>query len=172
MSTFKDAAGQEWTVRFDGLLLGSLRQQHGINLADLTGADYLTIERDSSQLTVAVAHLLQDQLKAARVTREQFAANLVGQALEDALEAVWSAAESFFPPRQLSRLRSAFETLRGQWEAMGPTLLLLGQPGVPPMMADALAKTMLAAASSGSATSAGSGSATGQDASPSNAASG
>ena len=170
MSTFKDSEGREWSIRFDGLILGSLRQQHGINLADLTGADYLTIERDSSVLTVAVAHLVADQLQAAKLTREQFAQALIGQSLDDALAAVWEAAASFFPPAKLSSLQSAFNTLRGQWEAMGPTMLLLGQPGVPPMMADALARMMLAAASSGSASSAAGASATGPAASPSNAA--
>src|SRR5687768_2275553 len=104
MSTFKDSAGREWHIRFDGLLLADLRQQHQINLADLTGADYLALDRDPSVLTVAVAHLVRDQLTAAKVTREQFAAALVGQSLDDALEALWEAAKVFFPPKRLSAL--------------------------------------------------------------------
>jgi hypothetical protein len=171
MSTFKDSTGREWTIRFDGMLLADQRQQHQINLADLTGADYLSLDRDPSVLTVAVTHLVLDQLAAAKLTREQFAAALVGQSLDDALEAVWSAAKVFFPPKRLSALQSSYANLRGQWETMGPTMLLLGQPGVPPMMADALARTMMAAASTASASSEGSPSATGPEGTPSSAAS-
>jgi hypothetical protein len=170
LSTFKDSTGREWSIRFDGLLLAELRQQHQINLADLTGADYLSLDRDPSVLTVAVAHLVRDQLAAAKLSREQFAATLVGQSLDDALDAVWEAAKVFFPPRKLSALQSSYANLRGQWETMGPTMLLLGQPGVPPMMADALARTMMAAASTASASSAASPSATGPEETPSSAA--
>jgi hypothetical protein len=170
MSTFKDSTGREWTIRFDGLLLAELRQQHQINLADLTGADYLALDRDPAVLTVAVAHLVREQLAFAKLTREQFAAALIGQSLDEALEALWEAAKVFFPPRRLSALQSSYANLRGQWEAMGPTMLLLGQPGVPPMMADALARTMMAAGSTASANSGTNPSATGPEKNRSSAA--
>jgi len=169
MSSFKDSAGRDWNLRFDGILLADLRRALGINLADLTGADYLTLDRDQALLALVVAHLVKDQLAAHRVTREQFAADLVGQSLEDAQAALWEAAKVFFPPRRLSELQSSYATLRGQWEAMGPTLLLLGQPGVPAMMGDALARSMMTHVST-SENSKASSSAIGQAATPSNAA--
>ena len=173
MPSFKDSSGREWHIKFDGLLLADLRQAHDINLADIAGADYLLIERDSSVLTVAVCHLCKGQLKAAGLSREQLAAALVGQALDDALAAVWEAAKLFFPPKRLSALVSGYESIKGQWEAMGQTLLVLGLPGIPPQIGDALTKAMLQGmAGTASQPSAASPSATGPAASPSNAATG
>lgn len=177
MPSFIDADGREWTIRFDGLNLAELRRAHGLNLADLTGADYFAIDRDPSLLTVAVTHLVKDQLAAAKVSRPQFAAALVGQALDDAQSALWEAARLFFPPRRLSELQSSYETLRGQWQALGPTLLLLGQPGIPATLTEALARSLTSQApqttsSTASPTSAASSSATGPAGSQPNAACG
>lgn len=173
MPSFKDSNGREWSIRFDGLILADLRQQHSINLADLAGADYLLIERDMSILTVAVCHLCREQLKSAGVTREQFAASLVGQSIDDALAAIWEAAKVFFPLKRLSALQSSYESIKGQWEAMGPAMLLMGQPGIPPAIGEALTTAMLRGMD-GTALpqSAANQSATGPAANPSNAATG
>lgn len=173
MPTFHDSAGREWALRFDGLLLADLTAAHGINLADLAGADYFRIERDPSLLTVAVCFLCREQLGKANVTRQQLAAALVGESLDAAMDALWEAARLFFPARRMSVLQSACDQLHFQWDQMGQAMILLSQPGVPPAIGEALRTAILQGMvhSSSSGKSGESQSATGPAASPSSAAS-
>jgi hypothetical protein len=143
MPAFLDANGREWTVKFDGLLLGGLRDEHGINLGDVGGGDYIRLERDASVLTTALVALCREQWKGAGLTREQFAGGLYGEALEAAHETIWGAAKVFFPPRQLSALQSNCENLKDQWEAMGPAMAILSQPGIPPAITEAVTAALM-----------------------------
>lgn len=142
-TTFKDADGRSWSLRFDGLLLSDLRTQHGINLADLSGGDYLRAEQDSSVLVTALCLLLRDACKAAKVTREQLSASLTGEALDEALAALWEAAKVFFPAKRWSALQSNYSQLSSQWQAMGQAMALLAQPGVPPALVETLTTAIL-----------------------------
>jgi hypothetical protein len=109
MPTFKDTNGREWTVALDGLLLKSLRDAHGIDLADVLNATYVQLERDPALLTTALAHLCGEQLKSANVPPAMFSRAVCGRALEDAFAALWGAAEGFFPPKLWSVLSSLYE---------------------------------------------------------------
>jgi hypothetical protein len=168
MPTFKDVTGKEWSIKFDGLLLADLKQEHGINLADVSGGDYLNLELDSSALTVAVCHLVRGQLGA--TSREQFAGNLVGESLEQAMEAVWGAAKVFFPPKKLSALQSNYSKLKAQWEPLSEALALVNLTGMPQEVKDSLGDAIKMGAATLSRQSAVSPSASGPAANPSNAA--
>ena len=117
MPSFKDTNGREWTVAIDGLLLKSLRDAHGIDLADVLNATYVQLERDPALLTTALAHLCAEQLKQAGLTREQFSRAVVGKALEDGFAAVWGAAENFFPPKLWSVLSSLYSQQQKETDA-------------------------------------------------------
>jgi hypothetical protein len=125
MPTFKDSAGHEWQVAFDGLLLNSLRAEHGIDLADVLAAQYVQLERDPGLLTTALAHLCGEQLKAKNISPQQFSKAMFGPALEQGFAALWGAAEGFFPPKLWSALSSLYaqekkqETLRQQMKQLG-----------------------------------------------------
>lgn len=134
MPTFRDSADREWSIKFDGLLLDELRESRGINLADVSGADYGRIENDAGVLTKAVCFLLAEQFKVLPITEKQFAASFTGEAQETALAAIWGAAKVFFRPKQWSALQSNYDQQRQaqeQWAAMRPMLLMLNQPDMP-----------------------------------------
>lgn len=110
MATFKDANGRDWSIKFDGLLLKELRDEHGINLGDLSGADYARIETDAAALVESLVCLCSEEIKAAGLSPKQFAAALTGEALDAGLKAIWGAAQGFFPKARLSGLESNFRT--------------------------------------------------------------
>lgn len=134
MPTFKDAAGRDWIVAFDGLLLKELRDNKKIDLADVMQATYLKLERDPSTLVDALSFVCGDQIKAAGITPRQFSTALVGKALDDSLAAVWGAAELFFQPKLWSALVSRCAQERAaldQYQKMQPMLLMFNQPEMP-----------------------------------------
>jgi hypothetical protein len=108
MPTFHDTAGREWSIKFDGLLLRELRDEHKINLADLGGVDYARIEADAAALVESLCCLCGEQIKAAGLTSRQFAAAITGDALDAGLQAIWEAAQQFFPLGKWSVLESNY----------------------------------------------------------------
>ena len=134
MPSFKDSSDREWIIRFDGLLLDDLRNERQINLADISGADYLRIETDVGALTRAVCFLCADQFKKEGITDRQFAASFIGESQENAIAAIWGAAKVFFRPKLWSALQSNCaqqRTAQEQWAAMRPMLAMLNQPDMP-----------------------------------------
>lgn len=138
MPTFTDTAGREWTVALDGLLLKSLRDAHGIDLADVLSAQYVQLERDPALLTTALAHLLRDQLAKQGVTAEQLAAALRGPCLESAFAALWGAAEGFFPPKLWRVLSSLYEQQTKQTEIKTQLAALGLIDSLPPEIREAI----------------------------------
>jgi hypothetical protein len=134
MQSFTDSAGRPWTIRFDGLLLGALRDERGINLADVSGADYIRLESDAAVLTRAICFLCADQINAAGITDKQFASAFTGESQEAAIAAIWGAAKVFFRPKHLSALVSNCEQQKAaqkQWDEIRPMLSMLNQPDMP-----------------------------------------
>jgi hypothetical protein len=141
MPTFNDNAGGTWSLALDGLLLADLREQHKIDLADVTGPTYALLERDAAQLATAVCFLCADQLQAQQLTRRQLSQRLVGDVLDRAFETLLEAAKVFFPARQRSALASALSQYRdaqAKWDQLGPMLQMLNRPDMPPAMKDAV----------------------------------
>lgn len=110
MPTFTDTNGRSWSVKFDGLLLKTLRDEHGINLGDLSGADYARIETDAAALVEALVCLCAEEMKVAGLSPKQLAAALTGESLEAGLKAIWEAAKQFFPLGRLSGLQSNYKS--------------------------------------------------------------
>ena len=134
MPSFKDTSDREWTIRFDGLLLDDLRTERKINLADISGADYLRLETDSGVLTRAVCFLCAEQFKSSGITDKQFSASFTGEVQEAALQAIWGAAKVFFRPKLWCVLESNCSqqrTAQEQWAQMRPMLAMLNQPDMP-----------------------------------------
>lgn len=137
MPTFNDNKDRPWSINFDGLLLTDLRNEHKIDLADVTGDTYAKLESDDALLTVAVCFLCADQIKEHKLTRKEFAGSLTGQALEDAMKAVWEAAKLFFRPKLWSALESNCAQHRAaaeQWATIRPMMRILDQPDMPKAM--------------------------------------
>jgi hypothetical protein len=158
MPSFTDTNNREWTIRFDGITLGELRDAHAIDLADIGGESYLKIETDQASLTKAVCFLCRDQLKS--LTAKDLADALTGQAAEDALQAIWGAAKVFFRPKLWSALQSAYkqrQETQEQWDQIRPMMALLNDPMMPEAIratvTEQLATMMLSMSSTDSQTS-------------------
>lgn len=139
MPTFSDNANRSWSINFDGLLLTDLRNEHKIDLADVTGDTYSKLETDDALLTVAVCFLCADQVKEHKLSRKDFAVSLAGPALEEAMQAIWGAAKLFFRPKLWSALESNYAQrteANQKWAAMRPMMQILSQPDMPAAMRD------------------------------------
>lgn len=140
MSKFQDAAQREWKLELDGLLIADLRDQHKIDLADLAGETWLRLERDPSLLTVALCFLLAEQLPPG-MTKRHLAAQLRGEVLVPALDALAEAARLFFPARHWSALTSALAQQKeaaATWDRLRPMMAILKQPDMPEAMKQAV----------------------------------
>lgn len=174
MPTFTDDNKREWSIRFDGVLLGDLRDATGIDLADIAGESYVKVETDQVSLTKAICFLCRDQLAAKSLTERQLSEAISGESAQSALDAIWGAAKVFFRPKLWSALQSAFNQrtkAQEQWNQIRPMLAMLNQPDMPEAMREAVmsqvAETMLAMSSTDLRTSADFPSATGPVAAPS-----
>ena len=153
------ALNRDWLIRFDGLLLGELREVCGIDLADIGGESWLKLETDQTALTKAVCFVCRDQLGS--TTPKQLADALCGETAEAAFQALWGAAKVFFRPKLWSVLESACEQrreMREQWKAIAPMMSLLNQPEMPAAMREAVMTqlgTIMEAMSGSSASSEG-----------------
>ena len=125
MPTFA-ALNRDWSIRFDGLLLGELRDQTGIDLADVMGESWLKIETDQATMTRAVCFLCSEQLGA--ITAKQLAEAICGETAEQVSQALWGAAKVFFRPRLMSALESALEKRRAMAEVLEAMRLLDSLP--------------------------------------------
>lgn len=147
MPTFKDLSGREWTIRFDGLLLDELRAERGIDLTDLVGTVYVTLQNDAALLTRALCFLCREAVDQAGLTPRQFAANLAGEALDAAFAALLQAAQDFFPPRLWCGMHSRYsqqKTLLTDWVQVQPILAVLNRPEVSPPLREALLRELAA----------------------------
>ena len=164
MPIFRDNLKREWSLDFDGLLLAKVRDECGINLANVAGADYVRIKSDNADMTRAMCVLLSDQLRERNVTEREFARTLNG-VWDEAWAAIWSAAKLFFSLSQWSDLeRNLTKHLEMTTEitASAPLMAVLNQ--IPPAMQAGFVQGMMEqfkTGSGGSPTSTGNGSASG-----------
>jgi hypothetical protein len=104
MPAFRDSSGREWLVRLDGPKIKEVRSECGIDLVSLDGTTFDRLERDPALLVDCLWTLCRGQNSG--VTPDQFGEALVGDAIEDACNAMLNAIADFFPSRKRSLLRS------------------------------------------------------------------
>lgn len=141
MSTFRDALGRDWTIEFDALMLGALRDQHKIDLLDVGGGGYTLIENDEEKLTLTLLVVCREQIEALKLTPQQFARGLSGDAYTRAYQAVVAGAANFFPGKKWSAILSCCKQQRqisDSWAAIRPMLRMLNDPDMPQQMLDSV----------------------------------
>lgn len=141
MATFTDTAERNWTVELDGLLLGEVQSETGIDLGDAAGTAYAKIEDSPILLVQVLAVLCREQIREQKLTESQFSKGIRRDVLGRAAEAVLEAAEGFFPPSTWSELQSSLKSLRSfnrQWAKLRPMLAKLNEPEMPPALRDAV----------------------------------
>lgn len=124
MSTFSDALGQEWRVEFDGFLLDRIEKEAKVDLADLSAAGLLAVERDAKALIRVLAVACEEQLKERRKPAAEFQRQIRKEAITRARGAVLEALADFFPQSEWSEMLSSLAKRRDQPE-MTPEQLTL-----------------------------------------------
>lgn len=110
MSNWKDAQGREWCCSIDVLKLKKVKESLGINLMDCVAGNLLEeLSTDIVKLVDVLYVLHQDQCESRKLTDEDFAKGLFGDALEDATKAFVDAIVDFCPARQRKLLTLAME---------------------------------------------------------------
>lgn len=118
MASFRDGAGREWRLRLTAGSVADVRRDTGVNLA-LTSksADWLDVifpadeEVPGARLAAVLWALCEGQARSLGVSPEQFAAELDGETLSAAGDALGEAVVDFFPRSRIA------QALRGRWRA-------------------------------------------------------
>ena len=96
---FKNAAGVEWIVKVTVDVIERVREI-GVDLGDITAATMKRLAMDDVLLVRTMWLVCEPQAEKAGVTPAQFGEAMLGQALDDAFEALRGSLEDFFPPRK------------------------------------------------------------------------
>ncbi len=107
MASFKDKAGQEWTVSLDPVIADEIKRDHGISLTNLKVDPLLPVRNDENYPSILVAIMLticRKQIEQKGLTREQFMENLPFPP-DQQLRAIEEAIVDFFPSGRHSHVR-------------------------------------------------------------------
>ncbi|HEX8322489.1 MAG TPA: hypothetical protein VF595_01130 [Tepidisphaeraceae bacterium] len=99
MRQFTDSNGLKWDVHVWAGNIQIVRDLHGIDISRLMDTSELEKLRDFAKLVAVVYTLVRTQVELRGLTEEQFGMAMVGDALSNALDALWGAVEDFFPSR-------------------------------------------------------------------------
>jgi len=107
MATFKDRKGREWLLQLDAPTVEEIRDEHGVNLVDLSSDPLLPLRNDPLLLVTVVAVICREQREERKLSRPEF-----GKALPSPpdvmLNALREAVIGFFPSGRASHLREVF----------------------------------------------------------------
>jgi len=107
MPAFKDANNREWLVKIDAPKIREVRERLKLDLVASDGSAFEKLGSDPVLLVDCLWVLVSSQRP--EVTDIQFGESLTGDSLEQAAQALTSAALDFFRPAQRSLLRSLDE---------------------------------------------------------------
>ena len=111
MSKFADTLGREWKVEFDCFILDRVQKEADVDLADISGAGILAVERDVAALGRVLTTACEDQWKERGMKARDFQRPIRKDALPMARKAVLEALADFFPQSEWSAMRSNSQTL-------------------------------------------------------------
>ena len=118
MSSFKDATGEKWKLRFTIGTIRKVKDDTDINIG-LWLDDDMKVGRevmlDPLKMFLVLYSLCEEQCKERELSEEQFAERFNGDAVGDAREALWKAFLDFCPSQQkqiLTDLQAKTEKVR------------------------------------------------------------
>lgn len=117
MSTFKDNAGREWTVRIDVQSLADVRESMGVELGKGLADDCRVLMQIRSDKVVLVKLLYHLAQRPTPTGWDKFCEAMTGDALDRGLEAFEEAFLSFCPRRESEPLREVLQKARELFEA-------------------------------------------------------
>lgn len=102
MAVFKDAKGVEWDINIDAQKIMQVRESADPNfmLNDTDSSNtYTRLERDPAMLCCVIYVLCRSQREDRKVTEEEFYRNVIGDAIDEATDAMLAAITAFTPRR-------------------------------------------------------------------------
>jgi len=136
VTIFTDLNGKGWTIELDGLLLNDVREETGVDLADLSAGGLSAIDQDAVKLVRVMCVLCREQFAADGLTDRSFSKLIRGDALQAAFATVMGSVETFFPQTTWSEVQSAFEKQKAfnlHWTHVKPLLAKLNDPDMESM---------------------------------------
>ncbi len=118
MSKFSDHLGLDWTLEFDCFLLDRVEQEANVDLADVSAAGLLAIERDVKALGRVLAVVCSEQIKERGKSTAEFIKQIRKNAITRAREAVMEALADFFPESEWSAMLSSLTKLKEETDKM------------------------------------------------------
>lgn len=106
MTTFKDESGSEWLIQIDAPTIKRVRQECGVDLADITGQVFQRLDDDAVLLVDVLWVVCREQATARDVNDEAFGRLLVGDPIASASSALGEAIIGFFPPMRRSLMQA------------------------------------------------------------------
>ena len=88
MHTFKDAIGEEWAITLDTVLCRQILKSCGVNLLELDPQSMAVLIGDDATLVDVISLCCTDQILRRKLDERGFAQRLVGDALDDAVNAL------------------------------------------------------------------------------------
>lgn len=120
MPAFRDNAGHDWQLAIDINVAREIRNRCGVNVLDIRGG-LPKLAEDPILLVDVLYVACEPQCKTAGISDADFGRRLVGEAIDDAGDALVEALIEFFPEKKRRVLRQMKETSRALQQLMMDT---------------------------------------------------
>lgn len=117
MAKFTDRKGREWDLSLDLAIVRRVEKETGINLGIADESLFRTLAADLFALGGLLYSILKPQIEARKLSEDDFAAGLAGEALESAACALVEAMTDFFPPKKAAVMKAATAKLSAMTDA-------------------------------------------------------
>jgi hypothetical protein len=111
MPTFRDSLDRPWTIEITFLEVKKLRSELQLDVLAMFEQEsnlFERLSRDTILLVDVVSVLLSDQIRAKEMDEREFARGLVGEGLQNAIDALVEALLSFSPPLKRGMLKEVW----------------------------------------------------------------
>lgn len=88
MHTFKDVNGKDWTIQLDTNMTRELRSEIGVDLLNLDKQTVSDLTTNDEMLVDVISFICTEQIKHKEMDAKSFAACMVGEALDNACDAL------------------------------------------------------------------------------------
>ncbi len=104
MAQFTDKKGQAWSIDLDPVIADEIKQDHGIELTNLSSDPLLKLRTDPAVLYSVILVICREEMKERNLTREQFL-KLVPMPPDPILTGIEESIVNFFPTGRHSHVR-------------------------------------------------------------------
>lgn len=115
MASFKDVNGKSWELRITPTSMRRVETLTGVKLGTILQDEFRPLQEmftDPVKTVDVLYALCQPEADRCKISDEQFGESMVGDALENAVDAFMEALADFFPSRQSQMLKRLFQKVK------------------------------------------------------------